>query len=147
MSERASNPMGLVARIWTDSVAYVALAIGAGLSIAGNVADTYRVRGQATDTLDIVMAVAWPALVLLMVEIFVSTRWIGLSAWMQALRWLGCLSIGVMAMRVNPVAIKMVHAKDNRHKKRQHNRQVASTRFEQAAQNKAPAAARHVVHH
>jgi hypothetical protein len=93
--------MTRIGKLWTDSVAYVALAIGAGLSIAGNVADTYRVRGQAVDTLDIVMAVAWPALVVLMVEIFVSTRWRGLGLAMQCLRWLGCLSIGAMAMRVS----------------------------------------------
>lgn len=93
--------MSKLGKFWTDAVAYVALVIGAGLSIAGNVADTYRTRGQAVDALDIVMAVAWPALVVLMVEIFVSTRWTGLAGPMQALRWLGTLAIGGMAMRVS----------------------------------------------
>jgi hypothetical protein len=88
-------------KIWTDSVAYLALSIGAGLSIAGNVADTARTRGQDMDTLDIVMAVSWPVLVVLMVEIFVSTRWTGLSWPMQILRWLGTVAIGGMAMRVS----------------------------------------------
>lgn len=93
--------MTKLGQIWTDSVAYVALILGAGLSIAGNVADTYRTRQGATDVLDIVMAVAWPALVILMVEIFVSARWTGLGWPMQVLRWLGTLSIGAMAMRVS----------------------------------------------
>jgi hypothetical protein len=93
--------MTRIGKFWTDSVAYVALALGAGLSIAGNVADTYRVREHLTDELDIVMAVAWPALVVLMVEIFVSTRWRGLGLAMQCLRWLGCVSIGAMAMTVS----------------------------------------------
>jgi hypothetical protein len=100
MSEQ-TRPMTALGKLWTDAVAYVALILGAGLSIAGNVADTYRGRGQATDLLDIVMAVAWPALVVLMVEIFVSPRWVGLSWPMQLLRWLGTLSIGGMAMRVS----------------------------------------------
>jgi hypothetical protein len=47
------------------------------------------------------MAVAWPVLVVLMVEIFVSTRWTGLAWPMQAMRWLGTLAIGGMAMRVS----------------------------------------------
>lgn len=100
MSEQ-TRPMTALGRLWTDAVAYVALILGAGLSIAGNVADTYRTRGQATDLLDTVMAVAWPALVVLMVEIFVSTRWTGLAWPMQLLRWLGTLAIGGMAMRVS----------------------------------------------
>ena len=93
--------MTKLGKLWTDAVAYVALTIGAGLSVAGNVADTYRTRGQATDVLDIVMAVAWPVLVVLMVEIFVSTRWTDLAWPMQAMRWLGTLAIGGMAMRVS----------------------------------------------
>jgi hypothetical protein len=100
MSEQ-TRPMTALGKLWTDAVAYVALILGAGLSIAGNVADTYRTRAAATDPLDIVMAVAWPALVVLMVEIFVSTRWTGLSWPMQLLRWLGTLAIGGMAMRVS----------------------------------------------
>lgn len=103
MSERdiTKRTMTTLGKLWTDAVAYVALILGAGLSIAGNVADTYRSRAAATDPLDIVMAVAWPALVVLMVEIFVSTRWTGLAWPMQLLRWLGTLSIGGMAMRVS----------------------------------------------
>lgn len=93
--------MTKLGKLWTDSTAYLALILGAGLSIAGNVADTYRTRGQAVDTLDIVMAVAWPALVVLMVEIFVSSRWAGLEWPMQVLRWAGTLAIGGMAMRVS----------------------------------------------
>lgn len=88
-------------QIWTDSVAYVALLTGAGLSIAGNVANVLRTRGEAADTLDIVLAVAFPALVVLMVEVFVSARWRGLPWPMQVLRWAGTLSIGAVAMRVS----------------------------------------------
>lgn len=92
--------MTTLAKIWTSAVAYVALAIGAGLSIAGNVADTYRTRGGQTDVLDVVLAVSWPALVVLMVEMFVSTLWPATKP-MQAIRWIGCLAIGAMAMRVS----------------------------------------------
>lgn len=88
-------------QIWTDSVAYVALLTGAGLSIAGNVANVLRTRGDAADTLDIVLAVAFPGLVVLMVEVFVSARWRGLPWPMQVLRWVGTLSIGAVAMRVS----------------------------------------------
>jgi hypothetical protein len=101
MIERGSENMSRIGKFWTDSVAYVALVLGAGISIAGNVADTYRVRGAATDNLDLIMAALWPALVVLMVEIFVSARWVGLGRSMQVLRWAGCLSIGLMAMRVS----------------------------------------------
>lgn len=93
--------MTKIGKLWTDSVAYVALLTGAGLSIAGNVANVVRTRGLDTDTLDIVLAVAFPALVVLMVEVFVSSRWRGLSWPMQTLRWAGCLSIGAVAMRVS----------------------------------------------
>jgi hypothetical protein len=88
-------------QIWTDSVAYVALLAGAGLSIAGNVANVVRTRGADVDTLDIVLAVAFPALVVLMVEVFVSARWRGLNWPMQVLRWVGTLAIGAVAMRVS----------------------------------------------
>jgi hypothetical protein len=101
MIERGSENMSKVGKFWTDSVAYVALVLGAGISIAGNVMDTYRIRGEAVDTLDLAMAALWPALVVLMVEIFVSARWIGLGRSMQTLRWVGCLAIGTMAMRVS----------------------------------------------
>lgn len=88
-------------QIWTDSVAYVALLVGTGLSIAGNVANVVQTRGAAVDTLDIVLAVAFPALVVLMVEVFVSSRWRGLPWPMQVLRWAGTISISVVAMRVS----------------------------------------------
>ncbi len=91
--------MSKIGKLWTDSVAYVALLVSASLSLAGNVADTIRVRGEATDRLDIWLAITWPGLVVLMVHVFVSARWIGLSWPMQILRWLGCLSVGAVAMR------------------------------------------------
>lgn len=93
--------MSKLGNLRTDATAYLALISGAGLSIAGNVADTYRTLGQDTNVLDIVMAVGWPALVVLMVHMFVSTRWVGLSWPMQAMRWLGTLAIGGIAMRVS----------------------------------------------
>lgn len=93
--------MSKIGQLWTNSVAYVALMIGAGLSIAGNVADTFRTRGTATDSLDVILAIAWPALVVLMVELFVSTRWIGTGRSMQVIRWIGTIGIGLMAMRVS----------------------------------------------
>lgn len=88
--------------LWTGAVAYVSLLLAAALSIAGNVADTYRVRGrEAVDSLDIVMAASWPLLVLLAVEMFVSRRWTGQGWPMQVLRWTGSIAIGAMAMRVS----------------------------------------------
>jgi hypothetical protein len=90
-----------IGQLWTDSVAYVALLAGAGLSIAGNVANVIRTRGVDMDGLDVVLAVAFPGLVILMVEVFVSARWRGLPAGMQWLRWIGCISIGAVAMRVS----------------------------------------------
>lgn len=93
--------MEKLGRAWTDGIAYIALLVSAGLSLAGNVVDTYRIRGLDTDTLDIWLAVTWPGLVVLMVHVFVSSRWIGLGWAMQVLRWLGCLSIGAVAMRAS----------------------------------------------
>lgn len=93
--------MSKIGKFWTDGVAYLALVMGAGVSIAGNIADTFRARGLATDTLDIFLAAWWPAVVVLTVHLFVSHRWAGQGVAMQVLRWLGCLSIGVMAMRVS----------------------------------------------
>lgn len=90
-----------LSRLWTDSVAYVALLTGAGLSIAGNVVDVQRVRGASMDNLDVVMAVTFPALVVLMVEVFVNARWRGLAWYMQLLRWLGCAGVTAVAMRVS----------------------------------------------
>jgi hypothetical protein len=90
-----------IGKFWTDAVAYVALVLGSGVSIAGNVADTYRTRGAATDGLDLFLAAFWPATVVLTVELFVNKRWVGLAWPMQVLRWAGCIAIGGMAMRVS----------------------------------------------
>lgn len=90
-----------LANLWTNSVAYVALLASAGLSMAGNVADVLRTRGHAIDGLDVAIAVAMPALVVLAVHMFVSPRWDGLAWPMQTLRWAGCLAIGGMAMFVS----------------------------------------------
>lgn len=88
-------------QIWTDSVAYVALGLGAATSMAGNAANVLRVRGDATDGLDLFLAVFFPGLVVLMVEVFVSSRWRGLHWSMQVLRWLGCAAVTAVAMRVS----------------------------------------------
>jgi len=87
-------------KIWAHAIAYVALFLSAGLSIAGNVADTFRVRGEATDILDVILAGAAPALVLLTVELFVSQLW-SRSLGYQVLRWIGCMGIGALAMGVS----------------------------------------------
>jgi len=89
-----------IGKLWTGAVAYVSLLVGAGLSVAGNLADTYRTRGDAVDTLDKVMAAGWPILVLLAIEMFVSPRWSS-ARMFQAWRWLGCLAVGGMAMVVS----------------------------------------------
>jgi len=90
-----------LSKLWTDAVAYVALLLGAFTSMAGNVANVLRVRGDATDGLDIFMAMFFPGLVVLMVEVFVSSRWRGLHWPMQVLRWTGCASVTIVAMRVS----------------------------------------------
>lgn len=87
-------------RFWAAGIAYLALLLGAGLSVAGNVADTFRTRGPLTDSLDIIMAAAWPILVLVTIELFVSRLW-STERGYQALRWTGCLAIGTMAMLVS----------------------------------------------
>lgn len=92
--------MTKLGKLWTGAVAYVSLGVGAGLSMAGNLADTYRTRGAATDTLDEVMAIGWPALVILAIEMFVSPRW-SAKTMFQVWRWLGCLAVGGMAMVVS----------------------------------------------
>jgi hypothetical protein len=89
-----------LSKLWAGAIAYVALLVGAGLSVAGNVADTYRTRGGATDALDVILAGAWPVLVLLTIELFVSRRW-SPERGFQVLRWAGCLAIGSMAMMVS----------------------------------------------
>lgn len=93
--------MSRIGRLWTDSVAYVALILGAVTSIAGNVANVLRVRGDLTDGLDLFLAGFFPGLVVLMVEVFVSSRWRGLTWPMQVLRWAGCAAVTVVAMRVS----------------------------------------------
>lgn len=92
--------MTKIGKLWTGGVAYVSLLVGAGLSVAGNLADTYRTRADAVDTLDKVMAAGWPILVLLAIEMFVSPRW-STDKLFQVWRWLGCLAVGGMAMVVS----------------------------------------------
>jgi hypothetical protein len=92
--------MSKLSTAWTGAVAYVSLLTGSGLSVAGNVADTFRTRGPATDGLDIILAGAWPILVILTIEMFVSRRWAP-SRGFQTLRWFGCLAIGNLAMLVS----------------------------------------------
>jgi hypothetical protein len=89
--------MRALSRLWTGAVAYISLLVGAGLSMAGNLADTYRTRGHDVDGLDKILAVSWPALVILAIEMFVSPRW-NKSTIFQVWRWTGCLAIGSMAM-------------------------------------------------
>lgn len=90
--------MSTLGSLWTGAVAYVSLGVGAGLSMAGNLADTYRTRGAGqVDALDKILALAWPALVILAIEMFVSERW-KRSTMFQIWRWTGCLAIGSMAM-------------------------------------------------
>lgn len=92
--------MTRLSKFWTGAVAYVSLGVGAGLSVAGNLADTYRTRGDATDTLDRFLAAGWPVLVLLAIEMFVSPRW-SAKRMFQVWRWVGCLAVGGMAMVVS----------------------------------------------
>lgn len=95
--------MNRITKAWTYGVAYLSLAVGSGVSIAGNIADTYRVAGSAArtvDNLDIVISAFWPAAVLLAIEMFVSHLW-PKTAPMQAVRWLGSLGIGFVAMYVS----------------------------------------------
>lgn len=92
--------MTKLGKFWTGAVAYVSLLVGAGLSVAGNLADTYRTRGADVDTLDKVMAAGWPILVLLAIEMFVSPRWSD-KRMFQVWRWVGCLAVGGMAMTVS----------------------------------------------
>lgn len=89
-----------LSHLWASSVAYVMLLVGAGLSVAGNVADTFRTRGGGTDQMDIILAAAWPVLVLLAIEGFVSQRWSQRPGF-QALRWIGCSGVGLCAILVS----------------------------------------------
>jgi hypothetical protein len=92
--------MNKLSTLWSNAIAYVALLTGSGLSVAGNVADTFRTRGEATDGLDIILAGAWPILVILTIEMFVSGKWSPRTGF-QGLRWAGCLAIGGLAMLVS----------------------------------------------
>lgn len=88
-----------LATYWTGAVAYLSLLVGAGLSVAGNLADTYRVRGNAVDAVDIALAIGPPLATLLMAELFVS-QWP--RAWsLQAVRWGGTITVGSLAMVVS----------------------------------------------
>lgn len=89
--------MTKLGKLWTGAVAYVSLLVAAGVSMAGNLADTYRTRAGQVDSLDKVLAVIWPLFVILAIEMFVNPRW-KRTPMFQAWRWLGCLAIGGMAM-------------------------------------------------
>ncbi len=93
--------MTTIGKIWTAGIAYVALAVGAGLSIMYNVVDTMSVRGAQFDIYDLVTAVAAPGIVVLMVEMFVSRWWIGRPWYMQIIRATSCAVIGGIAMRAS----------------------------------------------
>jgi len=88
-------------QLWTAGIAYVALAVGAGLSIMYNVVDTMAVRAEALDVYDVITAVAAPAIVILMVEMFVSKIWVGQTWQIQVIRWLATVAIGGVAMRTS----------------------------------------------
>src|SRR5690242_15736985 len=93
--------MTTIGKLWTAGIAYVALAVGAGLSIMYNVVDTMSVRGKAFDIYDLITAVAAPGIVVLMVEMFVSRWWIGRPWYMQIIRATSCAVIGGIAMRAS----------------------------------------------
>jgi len=90
-----------IGKVWTAGIAYVALAVGAGLSIMYNILDTMQVRGHQFDWADLVTAVAAPAIVLLMVEMFVSRIWVGQGWRIQIIRWMATVAIGGVAMRTS----------------------------------------------
>lgn len=91
--------MNKLSTYWTGAVAYLSLLVGAGLSVAGNLADTYRVRGDLVDAVDIALAIGPPLATLLVAELFVS-QWP--RAWsLQAVRWGGTITVGSLAMVVS----------------------------------------------
>lgn len=98
---QTSAPLGRFGRFGTVFIAYLSLAVGAGLSTAFNVVHTIETRGDALDAWDIVVAVAGPGMVVLMVELFVSILWAGQRWYMQAIRWVGCLMVAGIAMRMS----------------------------------------------
>jgi hypothetical protein len=93
--------MSTLTKFWTASIAYVALAVGAGLSIMYNVVDTMQVRGIELDVYDVITAVAAPAIVVLMVEMFVSRIWVHQPWYIQVVRWMATVAIGGVAMRTS----------------------------------------------
>jgi hypothetical protein len=86
-------------KLWTGAVAYVSLLVGAGLSVAGNLADTDRVRGDAVDAVDIVLAVGPPLATLLVAELFVS-EWPRRFS-VQSVRWVTTAVVGSLATVVS----------------------------------------------
>jgi hypothetical protein len=86
-------------KLWTGAVAYVSLLVGAGLSVAGNLADTDRVRGNLVDAVDIVLAVGPPLATLLVAELFVSEWPRRLSV--QSVRWVTTAVVGSLATVVS----------------------------------------------
>lgn len=87
------------AKAWSYGVAYLSLAIGAGVSVAGNIADTHRIsagQGRTPDSLDIFIAGFWPGAVLLVIEMFVSRLWPQRRG-PQAIRWGASLIFGFIA--------------------------------------------------
>ncbi len=64
--------MSKIGKLWARWVAYVSLLLAAGVSMAGNLADTYRTRGGQVDTLDKALAIVWPLFVILAIEMFVN---------------------------------------------------------------------------
>lgn len=92
--------MNKITKLWTGGVAYVSLLVGSGVSIAGNVADTFRTRPGAVDAVDIVLAVFAPLAVLLVIEMFVSTLW-PRTFGPQAIRWVSTVLFGAVAAYVS----------------------------------------------
>lgn len=86
-------------KLWSYGVAYVSLGVGAGVSVAGNIADTHRIAedsGRTPDNLDIFIAGFWPAAVLLVIEMFVSRLW-PKSFGAQTIRWSASITFGFIA--------------------------------------------------
>lgn len=94
--------MTKLSKFWTASIAYVALIVGAGSSVVFNILDMRSLRGDAFDGWDLFIAVLGPAMVVLMVEMFVSRLWEKLPPFAgQFIRWTGTVAIGAVAMRVS----------------------------------------------
>lgn len=93
--------MNKLSQLWTAGIAYVALSVGAGLSIMYNVLETMAVRGLLLGVPDLITAVAMPGIVVLMVEMFVSRWWIGRPWYMQVVRTAATAGIGGVAMRAS----------------------------------------------